>query len=145
MADWSIKRNWDERKALQAQITARKKALQDAIDLISDELEDKEYWEAVDKIYEKYSCVELSAKMDALEYKETRNDWFEQFVNSFGLCESKRITRKQGDVFVRYSEPAHYRQTGRGSDYYVWVDDMFIKTTVFSQHEPCYITIKKFK
>lgn len=144
MANWMIKRNWEERKALQTKITEMENKRKELLDAIPDELDDEEYYSESERIFKEYSAVELVKKLDALEYKESRNEWFKQFVQSFGVCEERRITRKQGDVFVRYSEPNHERESGRGINYFVWVGDLFIKTTVFSQHEPCYVTIKKF-
>lgn len=142
--NWTIKRNWEERKALQAEMVEREKKREEALNAIPDDLEDEEYYELSEKIFKEYSNVELAKKIVALEYKESRNEWFKQFVQPFGICEERRITRKQGDVFVKYSEPNHERESGRGINYFVWVGDLFIKTTVFSQHEPCYVTINKF-
>lgn len=140
-----ILRNWEQRKALQEQISEMNLKREAELDALSDELTDEEYDAASDSIWERYDTSALHRKMFSLEYKESRNEWFKNFVHSFGLCDAKRITRKQGEILMRYSELTHDREMGRGMKYYVRVDELFITTLVFSEREPCFVTIEQIK
>lgn len=140
-----ILRNWEQRKALQERISEMNLKREAELDALSDELTDEEYDTASDSIWERYDTSALHRKMFSLEYKESRNKWFKNFVQSFGLCDAKRITRKQGEILMRYSEPNHERESGRGMKYFVRVDNLFITTQVFSEREPCFVTIEQIK
>ena len=138
-----ILRNWEQRKALQEQISEMNRKREAELDALSDELTDEEYDISSDSIWKRYNTSALHRKMFSLEYKESRNEWFRSFVRSFGICDAKRITHRQGEILMRYSEPTHDREMGRGMKYYVRVDDLFITTLAFSEHEPCFVTIEK--
>jgi len=136
-----IDRNYTQRKDLMAKAREMSGELKRAIDALPETLSDDEWYEAIDRLEKQYDTMPLQIKALALEYKESRNEWFRNFAQSFGICSDRRITRKQGEVFARYSEPNHERDTGRGVNYFVRVGNLFIHTVLFSQHEPAYVTI----
>lgn len=135
-------RNLNQRKELFQRIQALESQRREALKNIPDSISDDEYEDECDRIDCKYDTRPLALKMLALEYPTSRNEWFKQFVESFGICESRRITRKQGAIFAKYSEMAHEHTSGRGAEYYVNVGNLFIKTMLFTEHEPAYITIR---
>lgn len=137
--DWNIRRNYKERQELWRKAQELDRAKLEAFDAIPDELDDDEYNAEFDRIREEYDSTPLYTKLLALEYRECRNDWFRNFVKSFGVCESKRISYKQAQVMLRYSEQRHEYRPGRGMDYYVRVGNLFVKTQDFGN--TAYITI----
>lgn len=141
--NWNISRNLEQRKALMRKIEDMKKDREAEIAAIPENMSDEDYDSAFDAIWAKYDTLPISTKIIALEYPQTRDGWFKGFVESFGECSNRRITRKQADVFIRHSEPRHEWKSGRGMQYYVRVGDLFIRTEVFSQSEPGYVTIEK--
>ena len=136
-------RNLNQRKELFQSIKALESQRRAEIQSIPDSISDDEYFEECDRIDCKYDTRPLALKMLALEYPNCRSEWLKQFVESFGICESRRITRRQGEIFAKYGEPAHEHTSGRGIDYYVNVGNLLIKTTLFSEHEPAYVTIRE--
>lgn len=140
--DYSISRNMNERLSISRKIAAMQVQRATELDNIPDGLSDDEYNNTAEAIWNRYNIIPLIKKAAALEYKESRNEWFKKFVLSFGTCENKRITYKQGSVFRTYSEQTHEHQTGRGTKYHVWVGNLFITTTIFSEHEPAFVTIE---
>jgi hypothetical protein len=139
--DWNLKLNYDKRRALFAQAKEMEKKRDEELDALPDDMEDEAYDNAVDEAFKRYNTLPIYEKIRALEYKESRNAWFRDFVKSFGICKDRRVTRKQAEVFARYSEPRHEWRSGRGMQYYVRVGNLFIETWIFSQNEPGYVTI----
>lgn len=136
-------RNFEQRKALMALIDEMHDKRWAEIDALSDDLSDEECDAAIAEIESRYDTTSLARKMLALEYKECRNPWFAEFVKSFGICESRRITYKQGCVFQKYSEPRHDYTGNRGMEYFVRVGNLVVKTVLFTSHEPAYVTIRE--
>ena len=141
--DWNISRNYEKRVALlrQARNMEEQRKKEVALLLDDDSLSDEEWDKAHDEIIQRYNVLPLYAKMHALEYPQTRNEWFKKFVGSFGICESRRISMKQADIFFRYSERNHDREMGRGDSYFVNVGSLFVETRIFP--ECAYVTIKE--
>lgn len=139
--DWNLKLNYDKRRALFAQAKEMEKKRDEELDALPDDMEDEAYDNAVDEAFKRYNTLPIYEKIRALEYKESRNAWFRDFVKSFGIFKDRRVTRKQAEVFARYSEPRHEWRSGRGMQYYVRVGNLFIETWLFSQNEPGYVTI----
>ena len=139
--DHTISRNYSQRMELLAKAREMSARLKQEIDALPDTLTDDEWDEAIHELETQFDTMPLFVKAQALEYKESRNEWFRAFAQSFGICRDRRITRKQGEIFARYSEQNHEPDTGRGTNYFVRVGNLFIRTIVFSAHEPAYITI----
>lgn len=138
--DWSIRRNIKERDNLWKQIQKMKQDKEAAWDAI-DDLDDESWDEEFDRIAKEYDTTNLFNKMFYLEYPESRNEWYKGFVQSFGVCKNKRISNKQAEIFTRYCEAEHEYSYGRGSNYYGRCGNLGIKCTVFTIHEPAYVTI----
>lgn len=137
-------RNYKKRMELQAQIKkleAQRETAREALYRLDDETElpDEEFHARLDSIEEQYNTDCLYDKLLALEYPQSRNQWFKGFFESFGICKSRRITAKQADVFKRYSEAQHERSHGRGLHYYVRVNNLFADTHDFG--DCAYLTI----
>lgn len=107
---------------------------------------DDQYDARADSIDSEYDdrIAEAHRRWYWLQYKQSRNEWFKRFAESFGICDGRRITRKQGEIFAKYSEPNHDHDSGRGVTYYVRVNDVCVKTMLFEPNEPCYVTILRF-
>lgn len=142
--NWRIKRNYDERRKLFELVQAMKEQERKELALVPDNLPDTEFYEMCDAIEKKYSTDAITLKIYALEYPETKNSWFINFVESFGNdCFEKRITEKQANVFRRYCEPEHETNYYRGQKYYVRSGNKFVKFTDFGN---CfYIDIINYK
>ena len=54
----------------------------------------------------------------------------------------RELEKRRMDAMDAISGDMDDAPTGRGIQYYVRVGDKFVKTTVFTQHEPAYITVK---
>lgn len=139
--NWDISRNYAERRKLFESAQAMENQRKAEVEALPDELTDEAWEKALEEIHERFNTLPIHLKIMALEYPKTRNEWFINFVKSFGVCQDRRITRKQGDIFARYGEPNHERESGRGLSYCVRVENLFVKCTLFSIHEPAYVTI----
>ena len=137
---------WKALTALEAEKNVKIDALMTEDEALPDGMTEEQWNARWDEIEAEFNdrIDQAARRYFWLQYKQTRNEWFQKFVESFGLCESRRITRKQGEVFMRYSEANHDHESGRATTYYVRCNDKCIKTTTFSQHEPCYVTIIEF-
>lgn len=137
---------WNALDALKAERKAKVDALIAEDEATPGGLSDEQWDERHDAIYAEYEprIDQAYRRWFWLQYRQTRNEWFQKFVESFGMCESRRITRKQGEIFAKYSEMNHDHDSGRGTTYYVRCNGKCIKTTTFSKHEPCYVTIIEF-
>jgi len=137
---------WNTLTALKTEMQAKVDALTAEDEALPGGMPDEQWDERHDAIHAEYEprIDQAARRWFWLQYKQTRNEWFKRFVESFGLCDSRRITRKQGEIFMRYSEMSHDYESGRGTTYYVRCDGKCIRTRVFSQHEPCYVTIIEF-
>lgn len=139
--DWNNLRNIDKRMELLRQAKAIQAQKEAEVDALDDSLSDEEWDDAFEEIYKRLDVRPLYAKMHALEYPQTRNEWFKKFVGSFGVCEARRISKKQADIFYRYSEGNHDREMGRGNSYFVNVGNLFVETKIFP--EAAYVTIRE--
>lgn len=81
----------------------------------------------------------LYIKREALKFRETRNQWFIDFANSFGICESKRISEKQGNIFAKYGEFVQSNTARYASEYRGRYQNKYWKVTVGQGR--AYITI----
>lgn len=141
----SITRNWEQRKALSEKIHEMAILRESEVDALPDEMDFDEWNTAYSEIMARYDDSALVLKEKALEYKESKNAWFSDFVKSFGICNSRRITHKQAEIFVRYSEARHEWRSGRGMQYFVRVGGLFIETHIYSEKEPGYVTITELQ
>ena len=139
-----VLRNIEKRDELVRQAREMEKLKKEAYKALDPDMDDDEWYEATAKLDKEYDFCKLLNKAHALEYPEARNKWFKEFVESFGTCESRRISQKQAAVFVRYSEESHYKDWGRGMTYYVRCNGKLIKTMVFTEREPAYVTITEY-
>lgn len=137
----NISRNFEEREEIIRKIRDIEDAKKNALDAI-EHLSDDEYEKAFNEIEERYSTAAFNLRLTALEYKECRNEWFKKFVESFGICEDRRITKKQADIFVKYAEPTHNKSWFERGKYYVRVRNLFIEVSKF-QYDG-YVTIREF-
>ena len=142
-------RNYERRRALTQQIKRIEAERAAAIESLyeQDEAEqwDDERWLREHAAFcERYSTEALILERFALEYPETRNSWFADFVKSFGLCESRRITGRQAEVLRKYSEPAHEARNIHGIEYYVRVGNLLAKTTFYGEGKHGYLTVKAY-
>lgn len=91
-------------KACISALEAKRKAALEA----AGSIEDDDEWDAESmRIHTELSPLTLAIECGWLEYPEPRSDWFKNFVSSFGLCESRRISEKQMEIFRRYCEEEH--------------------------------------
>ena len=98
--------NEQKRRALLAEVEELNKAFAARLDAIAndDALTDDEYNAEFDKARAEHDAEMWPKwwKAFALQFPK-RGGWFgETFAPSFGVCESKRLTAKQTDVFMRY-------------------------------------------
>lgn len=91
------------------------------LDSISNSLSDEDYRSEEDKIYSKYEKLEkdLFIEYKARKLKEIKNEWFLGFIESFGLCECKKISEKQANIFAKYGKEINKdnRFYGKTSNY----------------------------
>ena len=142
--NWNIKRNFEKRIELSGRIKALEEERERRLDALPDSLTDEEYDSEYDRIFSDFSAdiLRLEKLERALEYPETRNEWFLSFVQSFPVGDSK-LSPKQAAIFARYSEQIHEKRYGRGLDYCVRACGLFIETTVFPGYEGGYTHISK--
>lgn len=120
--------NEQKRRALLAEVEDLKKEFAARLDEIANDytLTDDEYNEAVDKARAEHDAEMWPKwwKAFALQFPK-RGGWFgETFAPSFGVCESKKLSKKQTDVFVRYcSGDSDTWKTGK---YYARIDNRLI-------------------
>lgn len=141
--NWNISRNYDERVKLFDRARKMEQQRDTEVKALADELTDEDWNKAVEEIHKRLDTLPIYQKIMALEYPKTRNKWFTDYAKSFGICEGRRITRRQGEMFARYGEPSHERESGRGTSCYVRVENLFIRCILFSAREPAYITIRE--
>lgn len=141
--NYYIQRNLDKRKKLFALVKAMEAQKQADIDSLDTALSDEEWDKQIDEIDQKYDTMPIVIKIHSLEYPTSRNEWFKKFVHSFGVCESKRITRKQADIFYRYSEGNHDPDYSRGQSYFVNVDNLFCECRIYP--ECAYVNIREVR
>lgn len=139
--NWNISRNLEKRRLLWQQARAMEAQKEKEIASLDDSLSDEEWDAALEEIENRLDVMPICQKIISLEYPQARNEWFKKFVDSFGVCESRRISRKQADIFYRYSEGNHERESGRGLSYFVNVGSLFVETRIFP--ECAYVTIKE--
>lgn len=100
MSDYDLRRKLlDECKMLEIE---HKKKINELCD--NEELDDDEYYRALSIEQNEYESKYWPVwwKAFALQFPR-RTGWFANtFVESFGICESKRLSIKQTDVFSRY-------------------------------------------
>ena len=122
----------EKRAKLLMQYEALKAEREKKLDAISedDTLSDEEYDAMENAIFAEYK-----AKMDtiwlqanALAYP-LRRGWFaDVFAPSFGLCEDKKLTPKQTDVFRQYCVPND--DTWRSGETFCRFYDKFVKLAI---------------
>lgn len=135
---------WNLMKQLEAQRNAEMDKLE--ADDIANPMEEDEWYSRMDAIKAKYDdrIFQCSRRHYWLQYKSCRNDWFKGFVESFGLCESKRISRKQAEIFMRYCQPQIEHENARGLRYLARVGNVCVKCSFYGEHQPAYVTIVEF-
>lgn len=145
-------RNWQKRHNLYNQIESLKAEREKALNAfynrsdykdLSDEEEEKEFNSIFDSFSDK--ILALADLRNSLEYPQVKNQWFCDFVKSFGLCESRKVLPKQAAIFYKYGEYQHYKDSARiyGADYLCNVGDLFIKISYFGENQTGYLTIKQ--
>lgn len=139
--DWNLRRNLAKRQELFALAKGIDERRHNEIAALDDSMDDEAWDAAVDEIEKRLDSLPIYKKIISLEYPSAKNEWFRSFADSFGLCDSKRISKKQADIFCRYSEGNHERESGRGISYFVNVGKKFIECKVFP--EAAYVTIKE--
>ena len=89
----------NQKKALEEVWKQKDAALAD-----DDSISDEEYERKSNELYEQYRKESdlIYWKAFALQFPKRRGWFAETFAPSFGLCESKRISAKQTDVFKKY-------------------------------------------
>lgn len=71
------------------------------------------------------------------------NAWFEQFVESFGECESRKITEKQFQCFARNMNEQQFHSE-HGIRYGLETENYRIRAEkFFKPYNNCYVTIRK--
>ena len=124
--------NCEKRKNLLTQYEALKAEREKKLDAISedDTLSDEEYDSMVNSLFAEYK-----AKMDPIWLKSTalayplRRGWFaDVFAPSFGLCENKKLSPKQTDVFRKYC--VSNEDTWRSGETFCRFDDKFVKLAI---------------
>ena len=124
--------NCEKRTKLLRQYEALKAEMEKKLDAISedDTISNEEYDAMANSIFAEYK-----AKMDpiwleanALAYP-LRRGWFaDVFAPSFGLCEDKKLSPKQTDVFKKYCAPNEY--SWRSGETFCRFDDKFVKLVI---------------
>jgi hypothetical protein len=85
-------------RALKSELEAKRQAISKIpIDEISEEEEDRLFDMYTDQIGKA-----ITAEYDAQVSAFRPNGWFRNFIVAFGECESKRVTKKQAEIFARY-------------------------------------------
>lgn len=107
-----------KRFALLNECKALEKAWQNKMEEISanDDLDDEEYNTLMDKAYAEYreAVGKKEVEAFALQFPKRRGWFAETFVESFGICESRKLSIKQTEVFQRYCvDDEHTWQTGK--------------------------------
>ena len=137
-----------EQWKLLEQLMAEKRAEQDKLDAedIANPMEEEEWYSRMDAIDAKYDdrISQCSRRHYWLGYKSCRNTWFKGFVESFGLCESRKISHKQAEIFMRYCETQKEYQNARGMRYLARVGNFCVKCSVYGDNRPAYVTIIEF-
>lgn len=93
-----IRREVAKIRAIKAELEAKRKSIWDIpVDEISEEEEDR-----LCAMYSAQIHVAIDAEYDAQVASFKPSEWFLSFVASFGGCKSKRITKKQAEIFAKY-------------------------------------------
>jgi len=139
-----VSRNFEEREKLQHLVMQMELNAKEELDVIPEDISCEEYDAKANEIYEKYDTSSIRFKIFALEYKEVRNEWFSNFVRSFGECVDKKVSPKQANVFYRYTEDEHEKSYNSfGCSRYARVGDLFVEFTHGRSYG--YVTIKRFR
>ena len=126
-------RNEDQRRRIAARIEALE-AERDAALQALEEADDDIYY-ATDDRY-RAMIFRLIDEKHFLEYPEPRNKWFRDFAESFETCKSRRISKKQADIFAKYGE-CHQgttygcRVNNRGYEMTYYARDAYLRITEF--------------
>lgn len=139
-----IGRNFEERERLERLLRQMELNAKEELDAIPEDISCEEYDAKANEIYEKYDTSSLRLKIFALEYKEVRNEWFANFVRSFGECDDMRVSYKQANIFYKYTEDEHEKSYNAfANSRYARVGDLFVK---FSRgRSNGYVTIKRWR
>ena len=95
------------RRTLLAELANLKKSFQMKLDELADmNISEKEYDDTLAKISAEYDSVMWPKYWEAfaLQFPNHRGWFGETFAVSFGVCENKKLTVKQTEVFKRYSD-----------------------------------------
>lgn len=122
----------EKRAKLLMQYEALRSEREKKLDAISeaDAISDEEYDSMVDSIFAEYDAKmnPIWLKATALEYP-LRRGWFaDVFATSFGLCENKKLSPKQTDVFKKYC--VQNENTWRSGETFCRFDDKFVKLAI---------------
>lgn len=137
--------NEQKRRALLAEIGGMKKAFEARLDALADDdsLDDAAYYAAISKATAEYDAAMWPKWWQAVALRyPLRGGWFgETFAPQFGVCDNKRLSAKQTEVFRRYCEGDQDScQTGR---YYTRIKDRLIILDMPKYaHGIGYLTIK---
>lgn len=138
--------NFEKRTMLLRQYEALKAEREKKLDAISedDTLSDEEYDSMVNSIFAEYEAKmnPIWLKANALAYP-LRRGWFaDVFAPSFGLCEDKKLSFKQTEVFKKYC--VSNESTWRSGETFCRFADKFVKLSIpkFSKGIG-YVTIKQ--
>ena len=138
----------NEQWNLMKQLEAEKHAELDKLnaDDIANPMDDDEWDSRLDAIEAKYDdrILQCSRRYYWLQYKSCRNEWFKGFVESFGICESRKISRKQAEIFMRYCQSQIEHENARGLRYLARVGNLCVKCSVYGDHLPAYVTIIEY-
>ena len=140
-ANRNINRNLKQRIALEQTIYEMERQREAALDAIDDIEDDAEYDKAFKAIFDKYGTTALIHRAESLEYPEARNEWFRKFFESFGLVESKEISAKQTEVFLRYAEQTHYRDY---KHYYIRVGNRIARISYYGPNRTGFLNITEY-
>ena len=124
--------NCEKRKNLLMQYEALKAEREKKLYAISedDTLSDEEYDAMENAIFAEYEAKmnPIWLRANALEYP-LRRGWFaDVFAPSFGLCENKKLSPKQTDVFRKYC--VSNEDTWRSGETFCRFDDKFVKLAI---------------
>lgn len=140
-----IGRNFEKREEFNKAIKALELAREEMLSAVPENIPDDEWEEKTEHVWSQFDeeIAKLRLRCFALEYPECRNAWFKNFVESFGICESKKVSSKQADIFYRYTEQSHDNHYTVVNYRYVRVGKLFITFNPSIRYGG-YVTIKQF-
>lgn len=126
-------RNEEQRRRISARIAALKAEREAELKRI-EAAEDEVYFAIEDRYNE--IIKRLIDEKHFLKYPEPRNAWFRDFAESFETCKSRRVSKKQADIFAKYGE-CH-----QGTTYGCRVNSRGFEMTYYARD--AYLTITEF-